>query len=1057
MKTRNIFAIIVSLGVALLRAEEGGRQGAATAQASGGEAKAAEASASSTLNGLVGYWPFDEGRGDTAANVMGLNGDLFVAGKIGGAVMENVEWAEGKFGKAVRFEIKGPGMTVGYMEALDCDTAVTVAAWVKPDSPGSDVPGMVWDHGSACRLGLHPGRENRVRFQLGLDGRYAGNWLLSKTSLERGTWRHIAGVYDGKERRIYIDGKLDAREPAAGSISRGGRITIGKDFAGLVDELKVWNRALSEAEVRQAMREDQARVTSLLRPGHALRFYPVKCAAMLGRPEPVEIAVFNSAGTAFRGDVSFSMLSTSGVRLPEESRSLSIPSRDKTLVTLPFRPGEAGRHVVVARVGGQELFRTTVFVLAPRARPGTGELKLNKVVSVDLTRELGPETFCDDGASRVVDSPLGRYREAGPGMHSRFVARATLRKPGLHLLRITYPDDKPRICEITACSRADNDVYNAQTGYFTGIPHPLSRQFRTLECLLWARDADQWIRFCTWAQDAPAAAASVDVFEIEGGLPASPASLQPAQRQIGHYWEDALPLARSFGSDGRSPEAFDRAVGNLCDYLDYSGQNVLVHPAVWYNGPIYHSLVEAGGRGQGAGGGSDFPRAAWLDILLRRFEERGLKFYAAFNVHDLPSLLAAANTDIDKIKAGSPTFNAVTKDNQVSRETWHHRPPALNAIHPRVKGQVLALVDELAARHAGSPAFSGIVFHLTKCQLLQLGGLETSYDDWTLAEFEKETGVKPPVAANDPERFRRRHDWLMANARDRWIQWRCEKIADYHGEVARVLRSHRPDLQLVLSMWVPAMVNAGVVKRWEQGERLVDQTRESGVDPALLGRIPGVVIQKYMNANGYPWRLALAGLQAEKALLPIRAADFAEDQIEDYRATDSFGVCFHNRYFENGSARKAIDAKPVKSDWYREPPWLASAVVPGHEHFMEHYAHAMAVSDPSLITIGGFTVGTVGHERQVERFARVFRLLPQGKWQAISGLGEQVVGRTLTIDGKRYLYLVNRSATEAQVAINPDVAPGRMQALGGSPALTSAGERRAATLEPYQLAAWVSD
>lgn len=317
--------------------------------------------------------------------------------------------------------------------------------------------------------------------------------------------------------------------------------------------------------------------------------------------------------------------------------------------------------------------------------------------------------------------------------------------------------------------------------------------------------------------------------------------------------------------------------------------------------------------------------------------------------------------------------------------------------------------------------------------------------------------MKLPVAANDPERFRRRYDWLMANAKERWVQWRCEKIADYYGEAARVLRSHRPDIQLVLSMWVPSVAIPDVRTGWEQGERLMVQTREEGVDPALLGQISGVVIQEFMSATDYPWRLALAGLKEEKNLPPIREADFRKDQLKDYQTTGQFGVYFHNRYFENGFRRKAIDGKPVKSGWYREPPWLASAVVPGHDHFMEYYAHAMAVFDPSLITIGGWTVGTVGHETQVERFARVFRLLPQGKWRTIPALGEQIVGRMLDKDGKRYVYLVNRPPAEARVALNDSVAPGNMQPLGSSPALTSTGKGRDVVLEAYQLAAWTSE
>lgn len=1019
----------------------------------GGEApRAAQSAASSTLDGLVGYWSFDEGEGGAAANVMGANGDLFVDGEIGTAEMGGASWAEGKFGKAARFRPDHPGVSVGYMEALDCDTAVSIAAWIRLEGPHDE--GQIWNYERAYRLALVKGSD-RAQFMMDLDGKWAGNWLIGKTRLERGRWYHITCVHDGTERRIYIDGQLDTRGPATGTLSRGGKISIGRHFAGLVDELRVWDRAITEGEVKEVMREDQGRVEALLRPEHALRLYPVRTVTMLGKPGPVEIAVFNSARFPYRGELTFTINAPSGPKLFDEALDLSIPARGRESVRLAFRPKEAGRHALTVRHGDQELSRTTAYVLAPSARRAAGKLALRKVASVDLTRDLGPDTFCDDGASRVVDSPLGRYREAGPDRFSRFVARVALEKPGLHLLRITYPDDRPRVCEITACSPAWNDVYNAQTGYFTGISHPPSKRIQTLECLVRARSVDQWVRFCTWAQGSPAAAIGIDVFEVEGGLPASPVCLQPSQRRIGQYWEDAQPLTWCYGSDGRGLEAFDQAVRNLCEDLEYCGQNVMAHPAVWYDGPIYNSLVESRGTGKGASGGSEFPHTAWMDVLLSRFEERGLRFYAALNVHDLPSLVSAATTEIGRIEAGAPTFNAVTSEGQVSRETWHHRPPAYNAIHPRVKGRVLALVDELAGRHAGSPAFGGVVFHLTKCQLTQLGGLDVGYDDWTTSEFEKDTGSKLPVAPNDPQRFRKRYDWLMANAKERWVQWRCEKIADYYGEVAAVLRRRRPDLELVLSMWVPAMIAPEARERWEQGERLVFQTREAGLDPALLGRIPGVVLQKFMSATDYPWRLALAGPTADKSLRSIRAADFDDGQLEDYRTTDRFGVYLHNRYFENGSMRKAIEANPVRSSWYREPPWLASAVVPAHDHFMEYHAHAMAVFDPALITIGGFTVGTVGHERQVERFARVFRLLPIGKWERIPGLGDQVVGRRLRLDGKRYLYLVNRSATPARTRLEPSVVPRPMKPLGPSPVLDQSERGAEVGLAPYQLAAWI--
>lgn len=1015
-------------------------------------------SATSTLSGLVAYWPFDEGHGNSASNVMGLEGDVFSSREIGQASMSNAVWARGRLGQAMKFPANGPGLQVEDTDALDCDAAVTVAAWVRLD--GTPGRGGIWSNGRACALGIEPDG-NRVQFTTSLDGQWTGNSLRSATSLERGRWYHVAGVYDGRERRIYLDGKLDAREPASGSISRGGRMLIGQGFAGLIDELRIWNRATSEVVLRQAMEEDRAQHQERMRPVHSLRFYPVKCVAMQGSSGQTEIALFNTAGRSFQDKLEFAIVGPDGTTLSQEARVLTIPTREKILARFAFQPREAGRCTFVVRSGTEELHRSNLLALAPLERSTVGKMKLKRVMAIDLSQNLGPDLLCEDGESRIVDSPLGPYREAAPRRFSRFVVRTPLNKTGLHLLRITYPDDKARTCEITAWSPAPPDRWNVQTGYSTGGVYPLSNRLQTMDCVLWARDVNQAVGFITWTENQPAAAARVEVFEIEGRLPAAPASVGPSARQIGLYWEDAQPFTWCLGGEGRSLEAFDRVVTNLCDYMDYSGQNVLYHPAVWYDGPVYNSLVETRVTGRGGAGGADFPTAGWMEILLHRFTERGFKFYPTLNVHRLASLVVSMNADETRVKAGEPTYNAVTWDNKVLSETWHHQPPAFNALHPRVSGQVLALVDELADRYAQSPAFGGVLFHLTKCQLLQLGGLEIGYDDWSIAEFEKDTGLTLPVAERNPERFSQRYEWLMANAKERWIAWRCARMADYYGEAARRLQRHRSDLQLVLSMWVPALINTDVLKRWQAGERLIVQTREQGVDPTLLGTRPGIALQKYLGPSDHRWRIARArpGTEAEKTALSIRAADFNTPQMLDYRTTGQFSVFLYNRCFESQSSPEGKPGywKPIRTDWYQDPSWRASAVAPAHEHFMEYYAHSMALYDPVAIAVGGFTVGTVGHEGRVERFARVFRQLPVGDWESIPGLGEHVAGRTLRTAGKRYLYLVNDSPQPRTVTLPDSVARARMQPLGPSPDLLRVRSGHDVTLEPYQLAAWTSN
>ena len=70
-------------------------------------------------------------------------------------------------------------------------------------------------------------------------------------------------------------------------------------------------------------------------------------------------------------------------------------------------------------------------------------------------------------------------------------------------------------------------------------------------------------------------------------------------------------------------------------------------------------------------------------------------------------------------------------------------------------------------------------------------GLEAGYNDVNVERFEAETGRRIPVDGRDPLRFEKRYRWLMENARQAWIDWRCRKIHDYYVSLARRLAARR--------------------------------------------------------------------------------------------------------------------------------------------------------------------------------------------------------------------------------------------------------------------------
>ena len=86
---------------------------------------------------------------------------------------------------------------------------------------------------------------------------------------------------------------------------------------------------------------------------------------------------------------------------------------------------------------------------------------------------------------------------------------------------------------------------------------------------------------------------------------------------------------------------------------------------------------------------------------------------------------------------------------------------AYNALHPKVQAKYLEIVGELADNLADCKSFEGISMRVPlPWQYAGWNALLTGnkgYGDWTVGEFEKETGIKVPGAPGDPKRFARRY------------------------------------------------------------------------------------------------------------------------------------------------------------------------------------------------------------------------------------------------------------------------------------------------------------
>ncbi len=196
--------------------------------------------------GLAAYYPFENDVLDASGN--GNDGTI-----VGDPVF--VDGPPG-YGMAMEFDGIDDYVDCGNAESLDITGDITVACWIKVAAFSKTWETILAKGDHAYRMSRGPGDGDSIHF--GCNGPSGGN-LNASTIVTTDTWRHVALVYDGTDKIIYIDGVEDARLASEGSIESHDEhnLFIGENseavnrfLTGLVDEVMIYNRALSEAEIR---------------------------------------------------------------------------------------------------------------------------------------------------------------------------------------------------------------------------------------------------------------------------------------------------------------------------------------------------------------------------------------------------------------------------------------------------------------------------------------------------------------------------------------------------------------------------------------------------------------------------------------------------------------------------------------------------------------------------------------------------------------------------------------------------------------------------------------
>ena len=209
-----------------------------------------------TTNGLVAFYPFTGNVKDESGN--GNDG-----------VANNVNFAPDRFGlpnRAASFAgTKGSNVKINSTN-LNLQPDFTLSVWINYTAgAGTEGPRIISTAGYEIGTESPLGTDRRISFNNTFSSSSGNVW--SYTRVLPGVWTHIVGVRDSNTLNLYIKGSLAgvffttlppnySREGFVPTIGGNSGAADSDFYRGLIDDLRIYNRALSAPEVQQLYQDE---------------------------------------------------------------------------------------------------------------------------------------------------------------------------------------------------------------------------------------------------------------------------------------------------------------------------------------------------------------------------------------------------------------------------------------------------------------------------------------------------------------------------------------------------------------------------------------------------------------------------------------------------------------------------------------------------------------------------------------------------------------------------------------------------------------------------------
>ena len=291
-----------------------------------------------TTPALVAAYSFNEGTGSTVADTSG-NGNT--------GMLANTTWtASGKYGPALVFNGSTSVVTVADAASLRLTIGMTLEAWVKPAVTATSWRDVIYKgndnyylEGSSSSGGV-PAAGVTLAPSTGVNA-YASSALAANV------WTHLAETYDGNNLRLYVNGVQVSLAAGTGNILTspnaleiGGDHLYGQHFQGTIDEIRIYNTALTPTQIQADMSTPVASNTPVANLSASTLDFGTRAINTTTQGSPITLS--NIGGAA----LSIDSIGVSGANATDFAQTSNCPASlapaTSCSITVSFTPSAAG-------------------------------------------------------------------------------------------------------------------------------------------------------------------------------------------------------------------------------------------------------------------------------------------------------------------------------------------------------------------------------------------------------------------------------------------------------------------------------------------------------------------------------------------------------------------------------------------------------------------------------------------------------------------------------------------------------------------------------------------